>query len=162
MSFSASVDDRGFSDAIAAAIGLAPSDFAPELADLGKFLIDEIHGEFGGGRDPYGNKWIPLKPITVRVKRERGSQHADDILMDTLQLLKSFKAEVLPVGLSVYTDRRFPDGTTAEIHQFGGTHPRSLNFIPAREMLPFSRDLPVDWLSHVEVFLLTGATRIFK
>jgi phage gpG-like protein len=84
------------------------------------------------------------------------------VLQDTRRLRNSFKAEVLDDGLSLFTDRVFSDGITAEIHQFGGTHPRSQVFIPPRELLPFKDNLPTTWLSWAEVFHSIGIDRIFK
>jgi phage gpG-like protein len=163
MPFSAEIVDSGFGEAVDKAVNFNVADFAPELASLGAALVDEIKGEFGGARDPYGNKWAPLKAVTIEEKQKRGSPTPDQILQDTGLLLRSFKFEVQDTGLSVFTDRIFPDGTTAEIHQFGGTHPRSGSFIAARALLPWEEPLPLDWQSLIsDVYLQIGVDRIFK
>lgn len=160
--FSVQIEDKGFTEAIAKAAGLSDKDFQPELGRLGDTLLMEISGEFTGERDPYGNKWAPLKPVTIEVKKEHGSRTPSAILQDTGTLARSFHWQLVPGGLSIYTERSFPDGVTAEIHQLGGTHPRSNAFIPPREMLPFRDQLPVDWLSWIEAFHDIGIDRLFR
>lgn len=162
MPFSVEITDKGFSEAIAKAVTLVMADFTPEMPGLGNELIAEIRAEFAQERDPFGNPWVPLKAITVKHKTDHGSPTPGKILEDSGRLHDSFAFEVTDQGLSVFTDRTFEDGTTAEIHQFGGTHPRKLNFIPAREMLPFSDVLPDDWQRHVDIAFTVGVERIFK
>lgn len=160
--FSVSIEDKGFSQAVAKAAALAVADFAPELDDMGKMALAAIIGGFVLEVDPYGNAWKPLTRSTIRSKLERGSRNAYKILQDTGELKASFKHEVVEEGVSLFTGRRFPDGTTAEIHQFGGSNAVSGNFIPAREMLPFSEGLPESWVKPLEAFTVKGVDRIFK
>jgi len=162
MTFSVKTSDSGVVDSVIKAATLSAVQFAPEMGRLGQQLLEEISGQFFGARDPYNQPWAPLKAITVEIKKRKGSPNADKTLQDTGRLRDSFRAEVLPSGnLSIYTDRRFRDGTSAEIHQFGGTHPRSQSFIPSRELLPFRDQLPTEWLSWVEVFTSIGVDRVF-
>jgi phage gpG-like protein len=155
VSISVETINNGFLEVLAQATTLGVKDFQPELALFGHELLFEISHEFDAGVTPYGEKWQPLAPATVEVK------HSSQVLVETGELRRSFGFELVPTGLSVFTDRIFPDGVTAEIHQFGGIHPRANNFIPAREMLPFRDILPVVWESHTEIFLNVGLDRLF-
>lgn len=160
--FSVTTTDSGVMDALNKAAGLSAVSFDPELRRLGDTLLQEIGSEFFGERDPYGQPWAPLKAISVLVKREKGSPNAERILQDTGALKQSFKWEVVPGGLSIYTDRRFNDGVTAAIHQLGGVHPRTNSFIPPREMLPFRDQLPPEWMQWTQVFTEVGVDRLFR
>lgn len=163
MTFSVEIVDQGFGTTLDKAAELSARDFKPEFLRLGGQLLEEIDSQFFGERDPYGNKWTPLAEFTIQEKRVKGSANANKILQDTGTLRASFRAEVMGDGaLSVFTDRTFPDGVTAAIHQFGGIHRRTNAFIPPRELLPFRDALPVAWLSWVEVYTDIGIDRIFK
>lgn len=154
MIFSVEIKDSGFSEAIADALGLSAKSFVHELKATGEDYTLLMKAQFAQERDPYGSPWTPLAPRTVKFKRASGSKSPTAILRDTWQLYESFKHEVLPDGLSFYTDRRFPDGDDASIHQFGGGR------IPPRPMMPFD-GLPPQWLVAIEGQLLQGAKRIF-
>lgn len=160
--FSVEIEDKGFSEALAAAAGLGVESLRPELGRLGESLIEfEIKHEFAAGVNPYGAAWELLRPYTIERKKQEHSAHPFDVLKDTGELANSFHSEVIPEGVSIYTDRVFADGTTAAIHQEGGTHPRTLHFLPPREMLPFE-GLPIDWLQLVELFVDAGVNRVFR
>lgn len=90
--------------------------------------IEQIDAGFASSRDPYGQRWQPLK---VR----RGQP-----LRDTGRLQRSFSGSSDPNGFKVGTDVVY-----ANVHQFGYRPKR----IPARPMLP-DGTLGVIWTRALE------------
>jgi phage gpG-like protein len=100
---------------------------------------------FEKSRDPYGNRWKPLK------------MRAGQPLLDTGRLRNSLNVRVLSTtSLEVATDVKY-----ARLHQFGGTveaKKKALSWqangkrffarrvrVPARPYLPDSRGVPRSW-----------------
>lgn len=160
--FSVDIDDKGFTEAVSKAANLSAEDLRPELRKLGTALKREIQSQFMAEVNPWGEPWAPLAARTIRVKQKFGSRTPFSILQESGQLRRSFEVEQTPDGISVYNTRVFPSGVTAEIHQFGGMSPEFGRYIPAREILPFSEDLPITWLSHIEYYIQLGVDRHFK
>lgn len=161
MSFSLTVVDRGFTDAVNKAAKLSPSDFRPEMAVAGKQLLDFIGAEFTNERDPYGTPWRPLAPLTVALKEAKGAPQPMRRLFEFGALSESFQVEVAENAISLFTNHRFDDGTTPEKHQFGGRSSLG-GTIPPRPMMPMDgRPLPATWLNAIGNNLAKGLDRIF-
>lgn len=77
------------------------TDLCRTLAEVATKLIDD---EFRQSRDPYGNKWLPLK-------HRKGQP-----LRDTGNLLNSLAPKASETGFTVSTAVKY-----AGIHQYGGT-----------------------------------------
>lgn len=160
MTFSARSTDRGFGDTLRKAAGLGSEDFRTPFRRISRFWLNEINNGFLRERDPYGNPWEHLSPLTIRLKRERGSRFPTSILRDEDLLRQSFHAEVNRKGFTLFTDRIFDDGTTPEIHQFGGVNADGRP-VPARPFFP-TGDFPPHWVQVAEAYLDDEFDRIFR
>lgn len=148
---------KGFLDAVA---GLSPKDFRPEFNAMGRWMRDETVATFRAETDPYGNPWAPLARSTIAEKTKKGAPAPELILVETGEMANSFQYRALVNGVRVFNNRVFDDGTTAEIHQEGGTHPVGKNFIPARPMLPDTGRFPEHWAMEIEKIIGEGITRV--
>lgn len=104
-----------------------------------KFVDDGFKQE----RDPYGSPWQPLAKRTIRKKKALGYSRPERILFGTGELRRSWSYRATSRSVSLSSDRSFPDGTDASIHQFGGSTGKFK--IPSRPMVPFEQDLPAEW-----------------
>lgn len=147
----ARTNDRGFGLALQKLSGLGPKDFRTAFRRISRAWLREVDQGFIRETDPYGESWEHLSPRTIRAKRRKGSKYPTAILRDTELLRFSFQAAVSRTGFSIFTDRAFEDGTTPEIHQFGGVNSDGRT-IPARPFLPFE-GLPETWRSIAEGYL---------
>ena len=101
------------------ASGRFRSRLSGRLADAARA---EVTKSFDQERDPYGQKWTPLKPATIKARKGGGA--GAKILQDTRRLRKSVTSD------RAYTHDAggFTVGTNVEyaaIHNFGGTIPPS-------------------------------------
>lgn len=110
-------------DLIAKARTLASPAFQEAtLANLAEAARTEIVLGFAGGRDPYGNRWEPLKAT-------RGRRVGGQPLRDTGRLQNSFNVQKTATGIVVRSGVSY-----AGYHQYGTRR------IPARSMVPARRD----------------------
>ena len=100
---------------------------AIDCAEAIKILIED---EFEAQSDPYGTKWKPLAPATVRRKK------SSIILIHTGGMLDSLS--VVAKGDSIEISLDLP----AVHHQFGTKH------MPARPILP-TDELPESWQNKI-------------
>ncbi|MEX0271209.1 phage virion morphogenesis protein [Leptolyngbyaceae cyanobacterium UHCC 1019] len=77
---------------------------------------------------PYGGKWAPLKPATVKQKKKRKNQ----ILRETGTLYSTIAAQATPTGAVVGTNQQVGAYSLGAIHCFGAPKRN----IPARPFLP--------------------------
>lgn len=70
-----------------AKIARAGKDTAPLMDKIGKSLKDRVNLDWKRERDPYGNVWKPLSPLTIAMRR--GSGKDDAILHDKGRLQAS-------------------------------------------------------------------------
>lgn len=162
MAISTRIKDVVFLDTLKQARAITPKGFAPEFAEIGRYFREQVREGFAQETDPYGNPWPALARSTIADKRARGISNPAGILKETGELANSFEYRVLVNGVRLFSNRIFDDGTDANIHQFGGIHPRGRNFIPRRQMLPESGEFPEEWLDAVERIVGDGIDRIFK
>lgn len=141
--------------------GLGPQDFRTSFGRIGRAWLLEIDDGFSRETDPFGNPWEELSPRTIRYKQKKGSANPEAILQDLGLMRNSFNLVVSREGFAIGNDRVFPDGTTAEIHQFGGRHPVSNAPIPSRPMMPLDR-LPAEWERIAEGYLGVDMERILN
>lgn len=144
-------NDRGFGLALRKLAGLGPKDFRTAFRRISRAWLQEIDQGFIRETDPYGTPWKHLSPRTIRAKRRKGSRFPTAILRDTELFRHSFQAEVNRTGFAVFTDRAFEDGTTPEIHQYGGYNSDGRS-VPARPFLPLD-GLPEHWRAIAEGYL---------
>lgn len=110
--------DSGPAQRALAALRSKASNLTPALRSIGSSIVDEARLGFKSGTDPYGVRWKPLKPATIKARRKRSSEP----LLDTGHLRN--KVAFRPLGSSgveIGTNVAY-----AAIHQFGGT----INFAP--------------------------------
>lgn len=118
-------------------------DFSPineQLAQLIRFKIEESFESF---KDPFGNAWKPIKPESLR----RRKQTFTGILTDTGDLRDQTIVEV--VGDTIVVSQPAPKS----IHNFG----HDGRGLPARPSVPVD-GLPEEWAVDVSSTLL-GALR---
>jgi phage virion morphogenesis protein len=114
--------------------------------DIGAGLVSLVLLGFEDGKDPWGQPWEPLSPVTLALRRGSGAQ----ILVDAGILRNSYthtpRATEVEIGSM---DKR------ARIHNLGGQAGRNRKVtIPARPQLPVTASgrasLPPTWESTVE------------
>lgn len=99
------------------------SDLSPALRPAAEDLKTLIDDSFRESRSPDGTPWAPLKPATIKRRRQGSSKP----LVDTGTLRNSISVRAGKKTLRVGTNVPY-----AGTHQFGGEH------IPARPFLPIS------------------------
>lgn len=92
------------------------------LTNLAEAARTEIVLGFSGGRDPYGNRWAPLKAT-------RGRRVGGQPLRDTGRLQNSFNVQRTETGITIRSGVSY-----AGYHQYGTRR------IPVRAMVPARRD----------------------
>lgn len=147
--------------ALTKAKNLGSNDFRTAFRRTANAWLQEINSGFLRERDPFGNPWKKLHPVTVIHKTASGSRFPNSILRDSDEFRRSFKAEISRTGLGIFTDHVFDDGTGPEIHQFGGTHPRTNSFIPARPFLPIGA-FPAEWWQIAEGYIQQDLKEAFR
>ena len=80
------------------------------LRPIGAILASNTKDRFDAGTDPTGQRWAPLHPAYLAVKR------GPSVLKASLQLQKSITFRVAGDELAIGTNKVY-----AAIHQFGGT-----------------------------------------
>ena len=85
------------------------SDMTPAMRAIGQELETRLAERFEKQRDPAGRPWAPLKPVTERAKRGRGS-----ILYHTGELLDSRTHRAGPLEVEVGFGKPY-----AAYHEFG-------------------------------------------
>lgn len=136
MGFTFEANDDGFGATLAKVAGLGSRDYRTPFRRIANAWLKEIDSSFVNEADPFGNPWHPLAKSTIDEKQRKGVSNPTAILQETGELRQSWKADITRVGFTIFSDRVFDDGSTAEIHQFGGVAARSNATIPARPMLP--------------------------
>jgi len=115
------------------------------LRQIGRDAVSRTLMAFRRSTDPWGHRWLPLRPSTIRRRRGRSSRP----LLDTGRLRSSFGYRVTGRRLVIGSDVKY-----AALHQFGGGAAavsdaiRRRGRVPARPMLPIRGgqvDLPRDW-----------------
>ena len=109
-------------------------------------LTERARLSFNDERDPWGEAWAPLSPVTLAKRRDEGRSGAS-ILRDTGALLASLTADI--AGQTTDIRIGFAD-RPATIHMFGGQAGRAHKTrIPARPSLPIRKggevDMPPAW-----------------
>lgn len=106
-----------------------PSRVAPQAAPKLEALL---RNEFAQERDPYGNPWKPLSPVTVAIKQRTGGRSGilqdKGTMLDELAIVPSSGA-----GLTVTLGAPY-----SAFHQTGTRN------MPARPILPYAA-LPASW-----------------
>lgn len=115
-----------------------------------RYLRAQVAESFDAQRDPYGNKWAPLKDSTLALRKRAGIQ-STRILFMTGAMRRSLRVRDDTVEIR----------TPAEYHQEGaetrmfGKNPVQL---PQRKILPINdageAALPETWMEHiVDIFV---------
>lgn len=104
MSYTTTVDGGPELAAVLARINAALSDLQPAMEIGARLWLNRIQLGFRAGRDPWGNRWAPL--------RQRRGQP----LRDTGRLQRSFTTRSDATGFSIGTNTCY-----AIAHQFGAT-----------------------------------------
>ena len=112
------------------------------LEQTGQAVVSHIDLGFRNSTDPYGDKWAPLSPVTI--KRRRGS--SSQILKDTGALANSFNYDILRGQNVLVVGSTDIKSTT---HQFGarkGSYGKGVPWgdMPARKLIPDESGLPVE------------------
>lgn len=89
----------------------------PAMDGIADDLAAEVAQGFKAQRDPWGAAWKPLKPATLRARRQGRGGGAPQILRDTGVLQNSISSRRTgPLVVEIGTTTPY-----AAIHQFGGT-----------------------------------------
>ena len=130
-------------------LALAQINPAVALPNIGEALVNRTRRSFGTATSPYGERWQPLKPITLQRRRGGGGRP----LQDTRVLYNSISWQsagnlAIAVGSS--------DGVKARVHQFGNPNNRFFGRgrapIPARPFLPIQPsgvNIPQPWQNDI-------------
>lgn len=137
------VDDTDAQRVLTALAGLPMPKILRQVADVGAQLTRE---RFRSETDPEGNPWAPHSPVTLQLRRRRGSPGVGK-LVDTGALFGSVRAEadesearVLVGGAGMFA--RVQNEGNPFNRMFGGP----LAPIPARPFVPDSSDLPASYI----------------
>ena len=125
-------------------------DLTRPLQKIGDDCVARIALGFNDGRDPWGNAWALLSPVTLALRRKGAGFGSDKPLVNSGALGASFSAHADATSLTVGTHwmaAHIPGG--AAIHQFGGQAGRNRKVtITPRPFLPIRNsqgELPEDW-----------------
>jgi phage virion morphogenesis protein len=141
------VDDRAVMQALAK-LRERVQNTEPAMRDIGEELVSRILDSFEREASPYGDKWAPLKPQTIRGRARRfktkkakaAALSIPRILQDTGTLRSSIEIQsVSRDHVTVWSRVEY-----AAVHQFGSGRKN----IPARPFFPVRGDrvdLPPEW-----------------
>lgn len=117
----------------------------PAMDAIGFALEQRIGLCFEDQASPWGASWAPLKPATLKRRRDEGREGVS-ILRDLNLLFGSLSYQATAKGVDV---RIGAEDRPAAVHQFGSKD----RGIPARPFLPIrpggELDLPPDWYAEV-------------
>jgi hypothetical protein len=103
-------------------------DLSPELAAVGKELVDYYAAAFPAQGSMFGQQWNPLKPSTLKYKTAHATQMKGGVspsqpLVFSGKMQDSFKFAVTPVAMRVYNDvEGSKDYNYFKAHQLGLGH----------------------------------------
>lgn len=104
-------------------------------------LAEFIDLEFTDGRDPYGDPWAPLSPVTIAMGR------TPPPLTDTKAMRKGVRVRPMQgAGVAITVDASY-----APPHQTGWSGPQ--NSGPARPILPDRDVMPPDWEEAIDTII---------
>jgi phage virion morphogenesis protein len=118
-------------------------DMTPAMRDIGEHIASLVDLTFTDAKDPYGNLWAALSPVTISMRR----RHSSKPLNDTGHLKQSITSNPSRDKVEIGTNEIY--GKThqlgAEKHSYsGGKTP--WGDVPARPFLPTEAGgLPGDW-----------------
>lgn len=139
----ARIDDRALRARLQA-IADEGKTLRPAMDSIGFALEQRIALCFEDQASPWGTPWAPLKPATLKRRRDEGRDGVS-ILRDLGLLLGSLSYQATAQGVDV---RIGAEDRPAAVHQFG-----SSRGVPARPFLPIRPDgrldLPPDWYAEV-------------
>lgn len=122
MELKITIDDAKVQEAINFFIEQS-KDFSRPLDKIGDLLLSDISSSFSKEKDPWGNSWAALKPITIERRRKKGT--CCKKLQDTLSLYNSFNKEAGKMKVEVSTSI-----------SYAGFHQNGTSKIPARSFMP--------------------------
>ena len=133
---------------------LISKDPARSLPVVGETLVELVRDSFENQADPYGERWQPLSPTTLKLRRQGSGGGGTRILQDNRILRNSINAQPRGTdGVAVGSPLIY-----AATQQFGRADNRMYGRvsapIPARPYLPWkagenSPRLPAAWLKEV-------------
>lgn len=107
---------------------ITPEALKGVLFSIGEMIESKIHESFERERDPWGQKWKPLKRNTLKRKRGKGR-----ILHDTGSLGYKWSVSEQGFGVLISSNVRSAKGYPyGAAHQFGARHIPARPFIPVR------------------------------
>lgn len=116
---------------------------------------EKIQVGFDQQRDPYGNKWEPLKDSTLRLRKARGFSGAE-ILRETGDMAESLEVSASTKEVILSMD------DPSQIHQYGNPNNRMFGKgiapIAERKIFPVrdgEASLPADWSDEALAILAT-------
>lgn len=125
------ITDSGFRDATDGYVRKL-EDYTPVFTDFGEYMLRETELRFEAGKDPEGNAWKPLKPLTKKRKKH------NRILVESHNLKDRFAYEADATRMAYGTNVVY-----AARHQFGDEEAESddeqKGLIPARSFLGFNQ-----------------------
>lgn len=140
---SVQIDDADAQRLLSAIASLPMPKIMRQVADVGAQLTRE---RFRSETDPDGAPWVPHSPVTLQLRRRRGSPGVGK-LIDTGKLFGSIRAEadeaearVLVGGVGMFA--RVQNEGNPQNRMFGGP----LAPIPARPFIPDSDELPASYI----------------
>ena len=108
------------------------SSLKPVMQAIGEGLLTNWRFEWKENKNPYGRKWAPLSPSTLRARRK--GDGVVQILRDTGVMQSSFTVEAGEDYVAIGTDVRY-----TEYHQKGTVK------MPKRMLVPEKRLPKRDW-----------------
>lgn len=107
--------------------------------DMGNHLAPVVRERFNTKKDPDGDEWAALSPVTIALREERKPGAPISILSFEGHLAGNIVYQTSQTALSIGTDSTVEH--YAAIHQFGGEAGRNRKVtIPARPYLGFGDD----------------------
>jgi len=153
---SVTIDDRRVRDALND-MRSRVRNLRPAMDRIGATLADRVRLGFHDGKDPWGQRWQPLRPATVSRRR----QGSDKPLRDTGRLMNSISHRATRHSVTIGTDVEY-----AATHQFGARKgqfgrtrkgsPIPWGNIPARRFMPIDdrgARLPDEWIDDIGMTL---------
>lgn len=109
------------------------TDLKPVFKSFGEYMLRRTEDCFRKQKDPWGERWKKLKPVTWAQKKN------DKILTETTALRRGIHYDVDLKSITISTGTDTKD--YAAIHQFGGKAGRNLSAkIPARPYLAITEE----------------------
>lgn len=110
----------------------SPAQMKSTMHTIGNMIRNIIEESFENQADPWGTKWKPLKPQTIRAKKGKGK-----ILRAKGNLEDKWHITATPTSVEVSNNSTSPNGYHYGIvHQWGSKRKN----IPARPFLPLEDD----------------------